>query len=92
MVSISSATDPDHDDSDANASGSVVRKFHHQAGRGSASSTVRGVRVGGIVIPLRVSRSRAPATGTSTVTSSVSYPARAARSTRSIDRSRSFHR
>ncbi len=33
-----------------------------------ALTTVRGVSVGGIVKPLRVSRSRAPATGTSTVT------------------------
>ena len=82
---------PDHASSDANASGSVVRKLNHQAGRGIALRTVRGVSVGGIVMPLRMSRSRAPATGTSTVTSSVSKPAFAARSTSAIDRSRSFH-
>ena len=39
------------------------------------------VSVGGIVEPVAPSRSRAPATGTSTVTSSVSKPAAAARST-----------
>ena len=63
---------PDHASSEANASGSVVRKSNHHEGRGIALSTVRAVSVGGIVIPLRTSRSRAPATGTSTVTSSVS--------------------
>ena len=91
IVSSSSATVPDHASSEANASGSVVRKLNHHAGRGIALATVRGVRVGGMVMPLRTSRSRAPATGTSTVTSSVSKPAFAARSTSAIDRSRSFH-
>ncbi len=46
---------------------------------------------GGIENPLRLSRSRAPATGTSTVTSSVSKPAFAARSTSAMLLSRSFH-
>ena len=69
----------------------MVRKLIHQAGRGMALITVPGVRAGGIDMPLRLSRSRAPATGTSTVTSRVSKPALAARSTRAIERSRSFH-
>jgi hypothetical protein len=91
MVSSSSATVPDQASSEAKASGSVVRKLNHHAGRGIALATVRGVSVGGMVIPLRTSRSRAPATGTSTVTSRVSKPAFAARSTSAIERSRSFH-
>ena len=53
--------------------------------------TVPAVSWGGMVNPFRLSRSRAPATGTSTVTSRVSYPALAARSTRAMERSRSFH-
>ena len=63
---------PDHESSEAKARGSVVRKSIHHPGRGIASTIVRVVRVGGIVMPLRTSRNRAPATGTSTVTSSVS--------------------
>ena len=91
MVSSSSATVPDQWSSEAKASGSVVRKLIHHAGRGTALRTVRGVSAGGIDMPLRLSRSRAPATGTSTVTNKVSKPALAARSTRAIERSRSFH-
>ena len=91
MVSRYSATVPGHRSSDANDSGSVVSRSNHQRGCGTASRTVRRVSAGGIDMPLRVSRSRAPATGTSTVTSSVSKPAAAARSTSAIDRSRSFH-
>ena len=91
IVSSSSATVPLHRSRLAKASGSVVRKLIHHAGRGMALMTVPGVRAGGIDMPFRLSRSRAPATGTSTVTSRVSNPARAARSTRAIDRSRSFH-
>ena len=46
---------------------------------------VPSVRAGGIEKPLRLSRRRAPATGTSTVTSRVSKPAFAARSTSAIE-------
>ena len=91
MVSRYSATVPGQRSNDANDSGSVVSRSNHQRGCGTASSTVRNVSAGGIDMPLRVSRSRAPATGTSTVTSRVSNPAAAARSTNAIDRSRSFH-
>ena len=91
MLSIIAATVPDQRSSEANASGSVVRKLNHHAGRGIALRMVFGVSVGGIVMPLRTSRSRAPATGTSTVTSSVSNPDAAARLTSAIERSRSFH-
>jgi len=66
MVSSSSATVPDHRDSDAKASGSVVRKLNHQAGRGRASRMVLTVSWGGMVKLFRLSRSRAPATGTGT--------------------------
>ena len=72
MWSSSSPTVPDQASSEAKASGSVVRKLTHHAGRGIALATVRADRVGGIVMPLRVSRRRAPATGTSTVTTRVS--------------------
>jgi hypothetical protein len=89
MVSKYSPTGPDQRSSDANANGSVVNKSNHQRGRPSASSTVRNVNAGGIVISLRASRNRAPATGTSTVTSRVSNSASAARRTSAIDRSRS---
>jgi hypothetical protein len=91
MVSSSSATVPLQRSRLANASGSVVRKLIHHSGRGRALRTVPAVSAGGIEKPLRLSRRRAPATGTSTVTSSVSKPAAAARSTRAIERSRSFH-
>ena len=91
MVSRYSATVPGQRSSEANDSGSVVSRSNHQRGCGTASSTVRSVSVGGIDMPLRVSRSRAPATGTSTVTSRVSKPAAAARCTSAIERSRSFH-
>ena len=72
MVSSSSATVPDQRSSEANANGSVVRKSIHHCGRGSALTTVPRVSAGGIDMPLRLSRRRAPATGTSTVTSRVS--------------------
>ena len=74
MVSSSSATVPHQRSREAKASGSVVKKLIHQAGRGMALTTVPGVRAGGIDMPFRLSRRRAPATGTSTVTSSVSKP------------------
>ncbi len=91
MVSRYSPTVPDQRSSDAKDNGSVVSRSNHQRGRGTASSTVRRVNAGGTDIPLRTSRSRAPATGTSTVTSNVSKPASAARCTNAIDRSRSRH-
>lgn len=72
MVSSSSATVPDQRLIEANASGSVVRKSIHHCGRGSALRTVLAVSAGGIDMPLRLSRRRALATGTPTVTSSVS--------------------
>jgi hypothetical protein len=50
------------------------------------------VSAGGMVMPLRTSRRRAPATAVSTVTISVSLPALAARSISSRERSRSVHR
>ena len=76
---------------EANFRGSVVKKFSHQAGLGSAFNIVFEVSDGGIVIPFRTSRSLAPATGTSTVKTKVSKPAALARSTNAIERSRSFH-
>ena len=72
MESSNSATVPDQRSSEANASGSVVRKSIHHCGLGIALATVRSVSAGGMDMPLRLSRSRAPATGTSTVTSNVS--------------------
>ena len=71
MLSSSSATVPGQRSKLANETGSVVRKSNHHRGRRIASSTVRAVSAGGINIPLRMSRNRAPATGTSTVTSGV---------------------
>ena len=52
---------------------------------------MRGVSVGGIVMPLRMSRSRAPGDRHVDRDHEVSNPAFAARSTSAIDRSRSFH-
>jgi len=49
---------------DANSSGSVVRKSNHQFGWHRAVEEGLEVSAGGIVMPLRTSRSRAPATGT----------------------------
>ena len=49
---------------------------------------VPSVSCGGIEKPLRLSRSRAPATGVSTVNISVSKPAAAARSTSPYEISR----
>ena len=82
---------PDHRSSEANASGSVVRKSNHHQGRGIALTIVLTPSCGGIEKPFRLSRRRAPATGMSTVTRSVSNPAASARETRAIDFSRSFH-
>ncbi|CKP66159.1 Uncharacterised protein [Mycobacterium tuberculosis] len=86
-----SPTVPGQRSSEAKASGSVVNKSNHHRGCPIASRTVRSVSAGGMDIPLRTSRSRAPATGTSTVTSMVSNPAAATRRTNAIERSRSRH-
>ena len=67
--------------SEANSSLGVVRKSIHHQGRGIALTIVPRVSCGGIEKPLRLSRSRAPATGVSTVNMSVSNPAAAARFT-----------
>ena len=90
-LSSRSATVPDQEDRDANVSGSVVSRFSHQAGWVAASTTVLTVSAGGMEKPLRASRSRAPATGTSTVSMSASYPAALARAMRSSPAERSFH-
>ncbi len=82
-ASSSSPTVPPVEVSEANSSLGVVRKSHHHQGRGIALTTVPSVSCGGIEKPLRLSRSRAPATGASTVKNSVSKPAAAARRTRS---------
>ncbi len=79
----SSPTVPPVVESDANSSFGVVRKSHHHQGRGIALTMVPRVSCGGIEKPLRLSRSRAPATGVSTVKKSVSNPAAAARRVRS---------
>ena len=67
----------------------MVRKSYHHQGRGIALTIVPSVSCGGIEKPLRLSRSRAPATGVSTVNISVSKPAAAARSTSPYEISRS---
>ena len=85
-----SATGPSHDVRDANSSGSVVSRSTHQFGCIAASSTVLAVSAGGSEKPLRTSRSRAPATGTSTVSTSASYPAAAARRMSASPADRSF--
>ena len=77
--SSSSPTVPPVDDSEANCSGGVVRKSIHHHGREIAFTIVPTVSWGGIEKPLRLSRSRAPATGVSTVKCRVSKPAAAAR-------------
>ena len=79
-------------DSEAKVSGSVVRRSNHHCGRYEASSTVPAVSLGGTVMPLRVSRSRRPATAVSTVTSRVSKPLAHARSMSARDASWSRHR
>ena len=76
-------------DSDANSSFGVVRKSYHHHGRGMALMIVPSVSCGGIEKPLRLSRSRAPATGVSTVNISVSNPASAARRASPYEISRS---
>ncbi len=78
----SSPTVPPVVDSEANSSFGVVRKSYHHHGRGMALMIVPTVSCGGIEKPLRLSRSRAPAIGVSTVNCRVSKPACAARSTR----------
>ena len=88
-ASSSSPTVPPVVDSDANSSLGVVRKSHHHHGRGIASRIVPSVSCGGIENPFRLSRSRAPATGVSTVKNRVSNPAVAARRVSSYEISRS---
>ena len=85
----SSPTVPPVESSDANSSFGVVRKSYHHQGRGIAFAMVPSESCGGIEKPLRLSRSRAPAIGVSTVNMSVSNPAFAARSTRPYEISRS---
>jgi hypothetical protein len=63
---------PPHERSEANSSGSVVSRSIHQRGWRAALATVRAVSAGGMVNPLRTSRSRGPATGVSTVSTSAS--------------------
>ena len=58
--------------SEANSSGSVVRRSNHQAGCNAPSAKVFSDRDGGMVRPLRTSRSRGPGTGVSTVSTSAS--------------------
>jgi hypothetical protein len=70
--SISSAIVPSHASREANLRGSVVSMFIHHVGCVAVSAMVRRVRAGGIENPLRLSRSRGPATGTSTVSISAS--------------------
>ena len=57
---------------EANSSGAVVSRSNHHAGCSAPSAKVRSDSVGGIVSPLRTSRSRRPATGVSTVSTSAS--------------------
>ena len=76
--------------SDAKDGGLVVRKLIHQTGWVAVSTTVRSVSAGGIEKPLRTSRSRMPATGTSTVSMSASNPAAFARVISSSPAPRSF--
>ena len=89
--SMSSAMVRSQPPSDANVSGAVVRRFAHQAGCMAMSATVWTVSVGGIEKPLRASRRRFPATGTSTVNISASKPAAPARDINSSPAPRSFH-
>ena len=81
---------PPVSDSDANSSFGVVRKSYHHHGRGIALTIVPRVSCGGMEKPLRLSRSRAPAIGVSTVKNRVSNPFAAARRTSSYEISRSF--
>ena len=78
-ASSSSPTVPPVEVSEANSSLGVVRKSIHHRGRGIALAMVPRVSCGGMENPLRLSRSRAPATGASTVNNRVSKPAAAAR-------------
>ncbi len=80
-MSSRSPTVPPVLDSEANSRVGVVRKSNHHQGRVAVSSTVLSVSWGGMENPLRLSRSRAPAIGVSTVNCRVSNPAAAARST-----------
>ena len=77
---IRSATVPPVSVKTANWSGSVVSLSNHQPGWRPMSMSVRTDSVGGIVKPLWTSRSRAPATGVSTVRISAPKPAASARS------------
>ena len=72
---IRSATVPPVSVKTANCSGSVVSLSNHQPGCRPMSIRVRTDRVGGIVNPLWTSRSRAPATGVSTVRINALNPA-----------------
>ena len=67
-----SATVPSERVSEANSSGSVVSRSNHHRGCSAPSAKVRADSEGGMVSPLRTSRSRAPATGVSTVSTSAS--------------------
>ncbi len=88
-ASSSAPTVPPVEVSDANSSLGVVRKSNHHHGRGIALTIVPIVICGGMENPLRLSRSRAPPTGASTVKNRVSNPAAAARLVSSYDTSRS---
>src|SRR3954471_6507730 len=90
--STSSATVPPQDRSEANSRGSVVSRSNHQRGCRAALVMVRMDSAGGMVKPLRTSRSRGPATGVSTVRTRASYPEARARSTSAALASRSRQR
>ena len=68
----SSATVPSKRLSEANSSGSVVKRSNHHAGCNAPSAKVFSDRDGGMVRPLRTSRSRGPGIGVSTVSTSAS--------------------
>lgn len=87
----SSPTVPSQESREANSSGGVVTRSIHQFGCIAPSAIVLRDSCGGIAKPLRVSRCRAPATGTSTVSCSASKPAALARAMRSSPRDRSRH-
>lgn len=80
-----------HESKLANRRGSVVRKSIHQFGCIAPSAIVLRDSRGGIEKPLRLSRSRAPPTGTSTVSTRASYPLAATRLRISSEDARSFH-
>ena len=72
ICATSSATVPSNRLSEANSSGSVVSRSNHHAGCSAPSASVRTDSDGGMVSPLRTSRSRRPGTGVSTVSTSAS--------------------